>query len=391
MTQNNSDNRCFEPLVVTLLPLLLLFCAIFGFDLSRSSLITVLLLIISSLSPFLILTLGNQYFIPYNLFELSRESLRQTDLSNKCKPIFLFLIVIFAIEVSISGNLPLFYYMGIFSSNIDYASFGIKSLHGLFNSVCFLYFMLQVNTYNKRNILNIIFPLLLFTLTFARGWLFICIGYWFINRLISLRSLIFHKSRIVNYIFMISGIILSCFIFGIIGQYRVFLSLDDPFWSAQFSLPFTQSLLEWPYVYLVGSSANALNIIEFIQPMPELLPEWLLSKVLPSALSSLIGGIKSPDVYDYENLRIHELVTTSSIHADIYLVSGYIGCFIFFSIFWYFLSYFLKKSCYDKRFLILLPYMILQAYLFPFSNIVLNLPFMLPYIATFIFLKKSDF
>jgi hypothetical protein len=316
--------------------------------------------------------------------------LKSIDLSRKCKSLLLFLLVVFAFESTVAGGLPIFYYLDAFSTEVDYTSYGVKSLHGVFNAGCFIYFILNLNC-TQRNYLRISIPLILFLLTYSRGWLFICIGYFFIYKLITLRSTFIKRSNAPSIVLYISLVVLSGFLFGVIGQYRVFLPFDQPYWSTQVHLPFVQSLLEWPYVYLVGSTANSLNIVEHVHPLPDLLPEWFISKFVPSSLSSLIGVIKAPDVYSYETYRIHELVTTASIHADIYIVAGFLGCLMFFSIFWFSLSCILKYACYDKRFLIILPYAILQAYLFPFSNIVLNLPFMLPYLVIFAVFKKSDF
>ena len=391
MTTINTKDNFFQPLVVTLLPILLLFSSILGFSLSNSSLNTALLYVLTSLSPFVILSLHGLFLIPYQQFCFSTDYLTHVNLSKKSKVILLFLVLTFFLELSVSGNLPLFYYLGIFSSTIDYASYGIKSLHGLFNAMCFLYFMVQLNTSQKHRLFHVLLPIFFFSLAFARGWLFVCFGYYFILKLLSLRSLLIFRSKTYIYISISILILLSCFAFGAIGQHRVFLSINEPFWSTQLPLPFSQALLEWPYIYLVGSTANSLNIVEFAQPTPELLPEWLLSKFMPSASASFLGDLKAPDVYDYENLRIHELVTTASLHADIYIVSGFVGCLVFFTLFWLILSYFQKKSISDNRFLILLPYLILLAYLFPFSNLVLELPFILPFFAMFLLFKRSDF
>ena len=391
MRRLHSKRILFQPIVISLLPVLLFFCAISGYSLSLASLSTLFLFIITSLSPFVILSLGGQYQVNYQLFCASFHKVARANISHKSKPILVFLILTFFFELAVAGNLPLFYYLGVFSSSIDYASFGVKSVHGVFNAVCFLYFIIHLNTNQRSRFIQLYLPLCFFVLTYSRGWLFVCLGYFFIHKLILAKSLSIMRSKIVGYIFVLFAILISSFIFGIIGQLRVFLAINEPFWSTQIPLPFTQSLLEWPYIYLVGSTANSLNIIEHVIPTPELFPEWLLSKFLPSASSIFFGDLNAPDVYNFESLRIHELVTTSSLHADIYIISGFIGCLLFFSLFWLLLSLFIKKSCSDPRFFILLPYLIFQAYLFPFSNIVLELPFMLPYLAMFTLFKKSDF
>ena len=359
-------------------PLYLFLILLLAFPLSDCQPSSLLLSVLLLVCPFLLV-----YFVS-PIFPCSpAKRYSPIDLSPKnTYRLLLLAFAIFIFEVIISGGLPLFRYTNIIPSAPSYTEFGIPSLHGFYNSYLFCLFILFIHS-QRRSFLSLI-PIFLFALTFTRGWISICVAYYLI--VLSLKFFrtidIFLPLRIAFVSFVLS---VSFYLFGRLGQIRSGASL--PYWSSILDLPFVHAEFEWPYIYLVGSTANALNVIESSTPdLTQFLP-WILTKILPSSLRAL-NPLSYTDIFSYEYFRISESVTTFSFFADIYLVSGpYLSFLLFLLICLYLchLLYFYHKRSYA---FFLLPYLLSQLYISVFSDVITGLPFLFPHFFFIFYYKR---
>ncbi|MEW6658117.1 MAG: O-antigen polymerase [Thermodesulfobacteriota bacterium] len=225
--------------------------------------------------------------------------------------IFIILLFGYTIEIIICGWIPIVWYLGGIASDIlNYHEFGIKGLHGLFQSLYFLattgIFLCYLKKGNKKYLIYFVLALFISVIFITRQGIIVVLLQsailYFLNR----------KVKISNIILTIGIIIANVMLFGLIGAFRTgtesFMAL------AQFTDKWPSWLpsgFAWVYIYITTPLSNLDNTFNTFIPRHTLYHS--ICDLLPTPIRVII--------YSEEELVKGSLASTFNVST--YLVETF--------------------------------------------------------------------
>jgi oligosaccharide repeat unit polymerase len=262
---------------------------------------------IMSLYIVVLMTIARNSIITPTQSSSPREDIDVNILLHFVSVVLILLLIGYAVEIILSGGIPVIWYLR--GEDKTYFDFGIKGLHGFFNSLYFFatsgVFLYYLKTRNNKILFYFLLLLLIPIIFITRqGFIVVLLQsaiLFFLNRKIKFR----------NMIILIGIILVNIILFGIIGALRtgtqtfMKLTLLSDNWPAWLPSGFA-----WVYMYVTTPSINFDNTIQIAQPGYN--GFYLLSNLLPSPIRGMI--------YDTTDL-VGEL-ETSAFNVSSYLVEA---------------------------------------------------------------------
>jgi oligosaccharide repeat unit polymerase len=214
----------------------------------------------------------------------------------------------------------------------DYTKFGIKTLHTIFITFTSFYTVYLFHVFLSRKSFKVFLYLVLLmmipVLIYNRGMFLINLISFLFVYLMSVKHV---KLKIK--IFIILGLFIILYFFGILGNYRMTKSISSDYFLevSQASPSFKESVIPkefmWTYIYVSSPLGNLENTISSNPVIAYRWKDLIVTELLPDFLSKRISPIVKAKRVEKIN-RLTSFMTVGTIYARSYILMGWIGMII---------------------------------------------------------------